>query len=781
MLITLQSNSNADASDFVNYFKETVMIEPKSELSLVNISYKFENGITVRAGVNDTFDVSIGRDNDYTTCTITAGEYATDADFATACFNALAVGIGTMDYWQQKAFKSSSQTFTVEGASTDRLKLTLQYDPENWGEQKVAGALITTAVRQQVYGNPAGVIPDFNQGLLKRTTGGVFPGAYNVDTWRSGYGDAVNQTNVMWATARDADQKVPHGKIKWKGYRTGTVEWVVGMAEGAMPNTAGEWAVGSTALTIAVRCVGGIIKIEERNNAGQLAVIMDNVAINDGESIEIQLDQMIDTTTDTFAKYYIGGVEQVIPGGADRFVLKPGLDLMPVGSFLTPNIVSSLISGGATYLLPSCVDTFTFTAGSGYFNGEIVEFEGGSGSKTTGLITTNAAGEIQTLSLQERGGNFAAPGDTGLVITGLMSGSATATIDITAVDNSIVFSNAGFTYKDLPSGNAYTQGANLEDFDTTDLGDVATYRRTQQGTALVQWWEAVAGNNWNLYNSKPNAGDPVSNTATLDPASGVITVGAVPFTPTGGVQPDVAYSLANADVIHNGITYANAVEILTVSGAGAIEDFRWNNLLPNDGVVAGDTIIISQGGNQTCKLIVGAVNAETNMIYDVITDTVKRQVAGGVDEPLGLHNRASFRPSAGFKTTTGMNAVGPGPATPLTTIGTTQINDGREDTTFLVNVEEFMLKSICKEGGIQKAIASIPYGLTQPEFENGDPVKVDGEFYYEPYNTLYHDLSNPSIENHNQLRVRLTDSVGNPIQQMKHPTTLTLDLRPRAK
>lgn len=682
MLITLQSNNDADASDFVNFFKETVMIEPKSELSLVNISYNFENGITVVAGVNDTFRVSLGTDNDFGTATVQAGEYATDADFAAACETALHALIDTKEYWLRQAFPKVSQTFTITGASTDRLTITLQYDPQEWNNALV-GTAGSGATRQQVFGSTNGMLPDFNKGIIKRFTGGVLPGANNTDNWNSGTGNDVGDTNVMWGTARDVGQAVQHGKISFKGYRTDSVRWVVGVADGRLPTTVGEWNNGSSILPITIRSLGnGTLRISERQSNGNLNTIKDNVAYTDGDDIEIHFDQMTDASTDTYAKYYIAGTEEIIPGGSDRWALRPGLDLVPCGSFETPYIANRIIDGGATFTIPSCVRTYNFTAGSGYYNGEIVSIEATSGSTTTGLITTNANGEIQTLSLQEHGGNFDPLNDTNLTITGLMSGSTSATFDCLTIDNSV---------------------------------DIT-----------------VAGSNY-------NAND--------------------------------------ADIVFDGTTYANAITITQVSGSGEIQDFTWNDFLINVGVQPGDVLEVHEGGHTDARLTVNAVNAESNLIYNVITDTTERDI----DEPLGLHNRATFRPDDGFKTTTSMNAVGPAPATPLTTTGSAGINDGREDTMMLVNIEEFQLKSICKDGGIQKAIASVPYGLTQPYFEAGDPVKVDGEFYYEPYNMLYHALDNAGVENHNQLRVRLTDAVGNPIKQLKHPTTLTVDLRPRAK
>ena len=49
MLITLQSDSGGNASQFSNYFKETVQIQPDSEIALVSASYKFTNSIVAPA------------------------------------------------------------------------------------------------------------------------------------------------------------------------------------------------------------------------------------------------------------------------------------------------------------------------------------------------------------------------------------------------------------------------------------------------------------------------------------------------------------------------------------------------------------------------------------------------------------------------------------------------------------------------------------------------------------------------------------------------------------
>lgn len=112
-------------------------------------------------------------------------------------------------------------------------------------------------------------------------------------------------------------------------------------------------------------------------------------------------------------------------------------------------------------------------------------------------------------------------------------------------------------------------------------------------------------------------------------------------------------------------------------------------------------------------------------------------------------------------------------------IGYTFVNDSggdRESQIMLVNLDDFEIKSVCRDGGVQKAIASIPYG---EEVQNGD--KFEGEVYHESKVLMYQPLGNKHVINHNQLRVRLTDGAGNPLTLLEGITNLTIDVRPRAK
>ena len=94
-------------------------------------------------------------------------------------------------------------------------------------------------------------------------------------------------------------------------------------------------------------------------------------------------------------------------------------------------------------------------------------------------------------------------------------------------------------YSVLPEGNNWTQapGGQTEVFDEINLGGIATYRRTQVGAspAFEQWYEAVDATNWNIYNTKPVAGQAADNTATINQATGVITI-------VGGGAPGTTFT-----------------------------------------------------------------------------------------------------------------------------------------------------------------------------------------------------------------------------------------------
>ena len=91
-------------------------------------------------------------------------------------------------------------------------------------------------------------------------------------------------------------------------------------------------------------------------------------------------------------------------------------------------------------------------------------------------------------------------------------------------------------YVDLTTGNNWTQAGTgtTETFDEINLGQIARYRRLQPSTpALEHWWEPTSATGWNVYTgaNPPNIGDTPDTTATINPATGVITIAGTTFNP----------------------------------------------------------------------------------------------------------------------------------------------------------------------------------------------------------------------------------------------------------
>ena len=120
------------------------------------------------------------------------------------------------------------------------------------------------------------------------------------------------------------------------------------------------------------------------------------------------------------------------------------------------------------------------------------------------------------------------------------------------------------SYANLPQGNPWTQTPTpaTENFDTTDLGEVATYRRVQVGGGAIHWWEAVDATNWNIYLTKPVIGATPDSTATIVVATGVITIGATTFTPTSIPGVIGGTSGLKRKIFEHRLTYAQRTQPL---------------------------------------------------------------------------------------------------------------------------------------------------------------------------------------------------------------------------
>jgi len=664
MLITLQSTNDADASDFRNFFKESVMIEPKSEIALVNMSYNFETGITV-TNANNTYDVKLGKDV-LSTIIVPIGEYTADG-FVTALETSLNTYINGRPYEIERLFEGD-----VTKDADGKIKLEIKYVAEDWSQ---------TPIRFTQGLEDRGDVDLSNAGMMSAGGDGIITNNLATDgldgrTWRSG---TAASANYMWGSADDNPTQ-PHGYYKFTIQQEDASVYVC-------LNSVDKPAAINTSDIQFRFAANGFFDIFEQNIAGgHQSILTANVAYDPFDVFEIRVEQIEPINVAKVIRYFKNGTELVneISPTASRFAPRPESKLVCCGSFDTGVISVKIVDGGGTYDVASCINTASMTIstpGTNYIVNEVVSLTAGSGSESLARVTSiNGTGGITGLSFIEHGGNINGAGED-ITIVGKISGSTDGILSTGVPD------------------------------DSTDI------------------------------------------------------------TLPGGA---VAYTIGAADIqLQGGGTVVGAVNIDAVNGTGGVDDFTWTSLLPNQ-VVVGDTLTIIQGAANDCQLLVNA----TDSLFPSVGDIKWSTIAPGVDEPLIKQSDASFTPSAGFLALTTLPAVSGDSDPSLVSQGTSAATNGKETDQMLVNVEEFQIKSICKNGGIQKAVASVPYGQT----ENPSGTSASGGyFFHESYNLNYHQLENAGVENHNQLRIRLTDAVGEPLLQLKHPTTITLDLRPRAK
>ncbi len=256
-------------------------------------------------------------------------------------------------------------------------------------------------------------------------------------------------------------------------------------------------------------------------------------------------------------------------------------------------------------------------------------------------------------------------------------------------------------------------------------------------------------------------------------------------------QGSVDSVTAHATLATGGANYAVG-DVLSNQGAGQA-DLRFTVLAEAAGVIT--ALSISQNGNNgyvngTPMFINkagGAVNDHAQIslrnastYYPSIKNLrMTGFVAHPANDPTMIHNPLGLQQNIRAD----MSTLGPLigiPGVQHSTIPNPPISAGIDETgvavtpnsrvanNLLVHLDNFPIKSKHK-GGEGRCIAALPYG---------DGTK-SGLFQDRSYNLVYHGLENKVEENHNEIRVRLTDAEGGLIQGLLHPTVINCDLRPR--
>ncbi len=193
MLITLQSDSDANANAFTNFFKEPVAIAPNSEISLVNMAYKFENSFTIDAS-NDEFTLDLG-DGDEFTVALTNGNYTADG-FLTELNAGLATALADEDYRIVRAFPTAFQKFAFVDSGKNQLKLTLDYAPEDWEISPVKPDADTDIIREETHLDQCSLTSE-GAGIILNDNN---TDAFNISFFNAGQSETV--FNYLWGNAQ---------------------------------------------------------------------------------------------------------------------------------------------------------------------------------------------------------------------------------------------------------------------------------------------------------------------------------------------------------------------------------------------------------------------------------------------------------------------------------------------------------------------------------------------------------------------------------------------------
>ena len=183
MLITLKSNSDADAVQFQNHFQEGIIIEPHSEIALVSSSYDIGHTVAIKTGVNDTFTVNADPIDFGTDIQVTldAGTY-TLPSLCAEILRATNASAAYTETFTATVFPSSGRLVSEDHADAAKIKFEFTYDPQGGVPSNSSSSEGTNGFRSYISGEVAGGL-NLAQGNAKR---GMFYKDGTTDTYASG-------------------------------------------------------------------------------------------------------------------------------------------------------------------------------------------------------------------------------------------------------------------------------------------------------------------------------------------------------------------------------------------------------------------------------------------------------------------------------------------------------------------------------------------------------------------------------------------------------------------
>ena len=654
MLVTIASNSDADASHFTNHFPEGLLVPKNATIGVVNCSYVLREGYTIQTGLNDTFQIKLGNMLDYITVTIAPGVYTTLKLLAVAVQAGIATAIGTQSVFIQACFPVAEQTATGDDEASN---LTLHFIFDLASQEPDAFVLDQNAFAF----DDANILGDNGTFCNDITNAGAqAPGDASV---RTSNGSTVQ--NFLITSHKNSVSGSYEGVFR-ATYQSANKE-----SEMLLKTSANQLPDISP---IQIKfTVSGQVQIFEMIGGVRTQVNDGVQAISVGNTVEVRIPSIDPTQTQQIvANYFItsGATTVEIPVSAPssgRRVISQYDEFIPCIEFTTNSTTGTVPvindADGTDAILTSTISG----AGSGFNLGEVLVQGAASGVGSGAsiiILETNGTGGVTQFEFVSTG-NLYAPNET-ISFTG---GSGT---------------NFGLTVNTVRSTLTYTSG------------------------------------------------------------TGYVAAGNVALPVIGGTGTGATFRIDSVN--------AGAITSLTT-------------IAPGQGYGVNDTLTI-QGGNNDAVITLGVTVSDYNRLTSVAATLVTSPMN---QRPLVLKQEISVK-------TGNFNEIFNGNARYDDDSGNKKIVSGeigsnnRGASNIHIQLNDFGPIESREKNSNGKTVAVVPLG------DNSN--SHSGLFNNELFNIIYHKLENPEPLNNNELSVRLTDFNSNTLSSLRHPVTITFDVRP---
>jgi hypothetical protein len=442
MLVTIASNSDNDASQFVNYFPEGLIIPKNAKIGVVNCSYVLHEGYIVD-GSNNEFQLQLANMATYGTVQVAQGVYQTAAELATAIQTALHTFISNQSEIVQASFPLASQTVSATSSGKQiTIHLTFDSNGKALDLLETSGANINAFIKDSAkcQGDDGQFVnlsslPSNNDNYVATGDGGA---------------------NHFWlASLSKIGQNffaVAEAKPQRNDCRT---DLILVHRE--------DLDKGNAPINVALQGVGTVAIYELVNGVKTQINAGNPPAFVAGDKVEIRIPALGEGQTQVQAEYFLtsGGntTEMAVDQGVGRYNIVETDEFLVKYEFEHGSTLGQLPSSNDDVALNDALLTFAYNAGgTGYLPGDILTQSGstGAGIGIQAQVTQIGAGGVVNEIYILATGEGHAPADT-ISFTG-GNGDDGFLIDIVSVQDNYAVTALGATYA-IGTGIALTGGS----------------------------------------------------------------------------------------------------------------------------------------------------------------------------------------------------------------------------------------------------------------------------------------------------------------------------------